>query len=212
MPYIYRITNLINGKQYIGKTSLSSIEQRFQQHIEDSKRTRKEKRPLYQAFNKYGTENFVIDLIEKVEDDEIASKRQTYWIQKLRTYIGFNDSNGYNATLGGDGKRLYNYKELANEYLKIGTIKNVCLKYKCDQQTVRQACKENNIPIRKSFNQRKIVCYDPKTKTVTEYSSVIQAARHIPNKEIETARKNISRALNVSKTHIAYEKIWNYID
>ena len=52
MAYIYKITNLINGKVYIGKTSEKTIEERFKIHIKDSKKEHCEKRPLYDAMNK----------------------------------------------------------------------------------------------------------------------------------------------------------------
>ena len=63
MPYIYKITNKINNKVYIGKT-LGTIENRWKSHIRDSKRTHCEKRPLYSAFEKYGVENFIIEEVE----------------------------------------------------------------------------------------------------------------------------------------------------
>ena len=121
MPYIYKITNDINKKIYIGKTS-EDIEQRFQKHYQDSKKSRNEKRPLYDAINKYGIEHFHIEELEQVKNDEEACEREHFWIEKLRTYIGFKDCNGYNATLGGDGKRLYDYEQIANKYLKLVNI------------------------------------------------------------------------------------------
>lgn len=57
MGYIYCITNLVNQKKYVGKT-IYSITERFKEHCSDSKRERCEKRPLYDAMNKYGIENF----------------------------------------------------------------------------------------------------------------------------------------------------------
>ena len=51
--FIYKITNTINNKVYIGKT-LSSIEKRFTEHKEDSRRPQEQIRPLYRAMNKYG--------------------------------------------------------------------------------------------------------------------------------------------------------------
>ena len=210
MPYIYKIINDINGKIYIGKTSLNSIEQRFKEHISDSHKTHIEKRPLYEAFNKYGIEHFSIEEIEQVENDIQACERETYWIEKLRTYIGFDDCNGYNATLGGDGKRYYDYSLLAQEYLNLGTLKAVINKYGCDEKTARLACKENNIEIKIAPNQRAIKRINEKTNEIIEYSSVMDAAREFTNKPLETARKNISRALN--KNGNAYGYKWEYIN
>ena len=209
MPYIYKITNLVNNKIYVGKTS-SSIEERFKEHIRDSRKERCEKRPLYDAFNKYGVENFFIEEIEEVENDEIASEREIYWIDFLRSYIGFEDSNGYNATLGGDSKRYYNYEELSKAYLELGTVKAVMDKYNCDAKTVRAACCENNVEIKIAPNQKQIKRID-KDGNEEFYNSVMEASKYIPNKEPETARKNISRALNKGNGSIAYGFKWEQV-
>ena len=60
MPYIYKITNVLNGKMYIGKTS-STIEERWKEHRHDATRKSKEYRPLYSAIQKYGADNFIIE-------------------------------------------------------------------------------------------------------------------------------------------------------
>ena len=146
MAYIYKIINNINQKIYIGKTS-STIEKRFKEHCNDSKKERCEKRPLYDAMNKYGIENFTVEKVEEVENDEIASEREIYWINKLRTYIGFNDCNGYNATLGGDSKRIYDYQIIAKKYLELKNQKETAKYFQCDVETVKKACQENNIEI-----------------------------------------------------------------
>ena len=61
--YIYKITNRLNQKAYIGKT-IYTVEERWQEHIRDSKRDRCKDRPLYRAMNKYGIENFSIEQID----------------------------------------------------------------------------------------------------------------------------------------------------
>lgn len=58
--------------------------------------------------NKYGIENFIIEELEQVKDENLLSEREIYWIKELGTY----GSNGYNASKGGDGTILYDYKEI----------------------------------------------------------------------------------------------------
>ena len=99
MPYIYKITNDINKKIYIGKT-VETIEKRWKEHIKDSKKKTSENRPLYRAINKYGIEHFSIEEIEEVQDQFLLSDRERFWIEYFGSF-----KNGYNATIGGDGKQ-----------------------------------------------------------------------------------------------------------
>lgn len=149
MGYIYCITNLINNKRYVGKTTLT-IEDRWKKHCQDSYKNRCEKRPLYNAFNKYGIENFKIEEIEYIEDDTLLSDREIYWIKQLETY----GHNGYNATKGGDGKILYDYKEIIELYNLGYTCKKVADKIKCNEDTVRKVLKAHGIKIRKGSTKR----------------------------------------------------------
>ena len=82
MAYIYCITNIVNGKKYIGKT-INSITKRFRQHLSDSKRPRCNKRPLYSAINKYGADNFVVEKLIECHPDELSS----YEIMFIEKYI-----------------------------------------------------------------------------------------------------------------------------
>ena len=111
MSIIYVITNNINQKQYVGKTSYS-LEKRFQEHIYDSRRglNYNKHRPLYAAFNKYGIDNFTIEQLEIVPEDK-EDEREQYWIAHLNTY-----HNGYNATLGGDGQSFIDKAKVLELY------------------------------------------------------------------------------------------------
>lgn len=111
MGYIYKITNDVNNKMYIGKTNVSNPQTRWREHLKDYKKEQYKDRPLYRAMNKYGIEHFYFEVIEETENDEKSCEREQYWINKLRTYIHFEDCNGYNATLGGDGKAYLNLDE-----------------------------------------------------------------------------------------------------
>ena len=130
---IYCISNNINNKVYIGKTTYSTIEQRFQEHCRDSHKINKEKRPLYNAMRKYGIEHFFISLIEEC-DLSILETREQYWIDIYDSY-----NNGYNATIGGDGKQLYNYMLFVEDYQDGMLVEEIAKKYGCDHSTVSKA-------------------------------------------------------------------------
>ena len=211
MAFIYRITNLVNGKVYVGKTS-STIEERFKVHIRDSKKRKEEKRPLYDAFNKYGIENFKIEEIEQVVNDEIASQREVYWINKLRTYIGFDDCKGYNATLGGDSRRLYNYKEIADYYSKIQNEKETAEYFHCDVSVVKQACSEYDVKIKsgaeisKEKNGKRVARLDKDTLEVLEiYDSISDAFKSL-NK---TKNGALGKACKEDKICLGYR--WKFV-
>ena len=218
MAQIYKIINDTNGKIYIGKTSHTTIEERFKEHCIDSKKLRCEKRPLYDAMNKYGIEHFHIEQIEEVENDEIASEREIYWINKLRTYIGFEDCVGYNATLGGDSKRYYDYKELANKYLELKNQKETAKFFNCDIETIRKACIEENIEIISSQQQARdrqkkcIRMYDLNENFVQEFETVKDAAIWVIKNNLTTSNKIDGIRSNIRKTcNGQYKKAFNHI-
>lgn len=113
--YIYKITNKINQKIYIGQTS-KTLEQRWREHKYDCKKGKTY--PLYRAFRKYGINNFEMELIEKCKTEELNS-RESYWINFYDTY-----RNGYNATLGGEGVRTFNIsdQEIIDSYNKLDQL------------------------------------------------------------------------------------------
>jgi group I intron endonuclease len=91
MYKIYLIANIKNKKQYVGITKFS-IEERFSQHV-------KRGFLLTEAIQKYGEQNFWIQLIEEVESAERAYELEMYYIKEYNTKV----PNGYNITDGGDG-------------------------------------------------------------------------------------------------------------
>ena len=118
MSKIYKITNIINGKSYVGKTEFS-IEKRFREHCLDSKKRTEEHRPLYRAMNKYGVDKFQVELLEECSTEE-APFREQYWIGYYKTY-----TNGYNATLGGDGKTYINREEIFSLWNEGKSLKEI---------------------------------------------------------------------------------------
>lgn len=106
--HIYKITNTINNKVYIGKTSYKDPLKRWKEHLRDYKKESESKRPLYNAFKKYGPNAFTFEVIAtscNPEEDE-----KLYIIQ-------FNSFEyGYNATRGGDGRSYIEYDSIIEYY------------------------------------------------------------------------------------------------
>jgi group I intron endonuclease len=86
---VYKITNKVNNKFYIGITS-KSLSIRFNQHL-----NRKTNYIINQAVKKYGKENFIVEQIDKAETYNQLLQKEIYYIDKLKP--------DYNMTKGGQG-------------------------------------------------------------------------------------------------------------
>lgn len=205
MGYIYLITNLINNKKYVGKTT-QDIEKRWKEHIKDSKKERCEIRPLYRAIRKYGKDNFKIEELEKC-NTEALSDREQYWINKLNTY-----TDGYNATLGGDGKILLDYDEIIRKYLTTHNATEVARVLNCSIDSVYKILRSNDIYIYsasemvKERTSKKVAQYDKKGNLIKIYNSTKDAERAMGNTQHHIAQ------VAIGKRKTAYGYIWKYVE
>lgn len=88
--YIYLITNKINGHKYVGQTV--NLHTRWNQHCGINNKS-----VLGKAINKYGKDNFKIEVIEETVAS-LSNDREVYWINYFNTYENKND---YNCHVGG---------------------------------------------------------------------------------------------------------------
>lgn len=90
--WIYKITNSINNKVYIGQ-SARPVEQRFHRHIQDAESGRLDTH-LARAIRKYGKENFHIEIIDEATSQEELTKKEYYWIGYYHaTEDGYNETD-----------------------------------------------------------------------------------------------------------------------
>jgi group I intron endonuclease len=111
MEVIYKITNIIDGKFYIGKTK--NIERRWYEHLN---LVGKKRHPLYDSILHYGKENFIIEIVDKA-DSNLIDDLEKLWIKKTESI-----KLGYNICEGGNGGDTFTKR--TNESKNI-TIKKI---------------------------------------------------------------------------------------
>lgn len=155
---IYKITNKINGKIYVGQTT-KSLNERFQKHCWGTTQNDKYhlNMAIKKAIKKYGKENFAIELIEEVEPDKL-DEREVYWIS---FYNSYND--GYNCTKGGQNGATRSCSltwSQENEVIEAKYLgfssKEIGEAYNIDRSIVSNIFKRHNLrmPIKRNLSYR----------------------------------------------------------
>lgn len=213
MAYIYKITNQLNNKIYIGKTLLTP-EKRFKEHCRDAFKATEKHRPLYSAMNKYGIENFKIEVVEEC-NDKILSDREKYWIEYYGSF-----KNGYNATIGGDGKPYLDYNLICETYKNVNNLKLTANLCHCNEDSVRNILNERAIQIKtseeilKELYSKLVNQYDKNDNYIQSFSSLTEAAKWL--KENQKAQGELRGILSHirdtanGKRKSAYNYHWKF--
>lgn len=96
---IYKATNKINGKSYIGQT-VQTLTQRRIGHLSDAKTRTYRKYHFVNALRKYDGYVFDWEVVCECKDLKELNEKEIYYINFYDTY-----NNGYNCTLGGEGAK-----------------------------------------------------------------------------------------------------------
>jgi group I intron endonuclease len=116
---IYKITNLINNKLYIGKSKNLSKREKYHFYYFKSNDKKFANCHLYNSMRFYGESNFRFEVLEECEESELTDLETKY----IEQYKSNNPEFGYNKTNGGDGgdtfsKRSAESQEITRRKLK----------------------------------------------------------------------------------------------
>ena len=195
---IYKITNKINNKCYIGQT-IKNAEERWREHQAHAFGTHPNdvNKTLYKAIRKYGLENFTFEVLQdNIETYEQLDKAEIYWIDFYNSFI-----KGYNETFGGQQyHKILPNKEIIEDYYKTKSARKTALNFGIDHSTVDDILNQNNIPrftFRQATGQKVQISKDNFHK---EFDSVKDCAEwFVENKickttKVESARTGLKAA------------------
>lgn len=215
---VYKATNLINNKIYIGQTTVT-LSRRMSEHFQIKK-----KKGFSKAIEKYGKENFIFEEIYTAFDREELNRSEEYFIY---LYDSTNNKKGYNliasATYNSNGyKHSLEAKEKISKALKKRVYKPTSEETRRKQSEAKKGKKPNRIYVISEETKIKI------SKTLKEKHKNLEfkqkSCLHLKNPSKETREKmrlsklgiklsdehkqKISRSLKgVKKTRMSNKKI-----
>ena len=206
MGYIYKITNTLNDKVYIGQT-IKTVQKRFAQHKNNSNKEYFSQIVLYKAFNKYGIENFICEEIEEVPNDKL-DEREKYWIEYYDSYF-----NGYNSTLGGRTTQLYNWDtdDIIEKYMILKSARAVAKEIGCDHSTIDRILNENGVKRFTPSQQQSKPLYFKKKDEIHHFETTREAAEWLIENGItkmtnpNLVRQEITSRIRNNKKYFGFE-------
>ena len=192
---IYKITNTVNGKIYVGQSI--DIARRWEDHINK----KGQNSLISQAIKKYGFKAFTFEVLEECTQNELDDLEQ-YWID-------FYDScnNGYNLTLGGQGSPKYKVADILASFEKTQNITQTARECGCSLNVARRIIHGEGINFHEQSDAKPIEAINPETlQTIKQFTSIRDAAS-----SLNVSPAAISAALKgTHKTACGY--YWKEID
>ena len=110
---IYKMTNKVNGKVYIGQTT-RELDERTKEHIRHNEII------VDKAIQKYGIENFTVEQIDLAVNIDELNQKEMYWIEHYDCIT----PKGYNQCYGGNNTCGYHHKEESKQKMSIKKSQN----------------------------------------------------------------------------------------
>ena len=190
--YIYKFTNRINDKVYIGQTY--NLQTRLNSHKSKALNT---KNKFYNAVRKYGWENFELSILSTITantKEELSTLLDKLEIEYIRQYNSYK--SGYNSTLGGHSKRGYKLSEEFSEKCKSRTYSDDTRKKMSISAKNRIISEETRLKLRNSAIKRNFSKY--RELTTSSRNKAIKRALGVPVLQLDINFNIINRFDSIS--------------
>lgn len=183
--FIYKITNTINSKSYIGQT-IQNVKERFYQHCATKCSKAVSNMAIHRAIKKYGKSNFTVEVIEEIDSANLNDSER-YWIKYYNSY-----NNGYNSTKGGqDGCKPFkdlDVESIIKEYNTGKSLRTLGTIFKVDKQTIKDLLIRHNVELRTTRTYK--LSQKDRDKVLEDFASGL-------------SRKEIMIKWNISKSYLS---------
>ena len=204
---VYKITNLVTNKVYIGITNQGSGV-RYQKHWSDARHG--DPCPIHLSMAKYGEENFKLEVIDFAKTYDELKEKEKYWIKQCDSK---NREKGYNLTDGGDGTFGRMHSEETKEKIRQKAIgRKASEETKKRMSLSQQKHKElhqKNADHARMFNYRPVIALDLDGNTLKEFVTTKECAKEY--RVSSTMIKTYCRSIE-PKVAKKFNIIWRYKD
>lgn len=201
---VYKITNKVTNKIYIGITNQGSGA-RYRHHWYESRIG--EPSPIHRSMAKYGEDNFTLEIIDFADTYDELKEKEKYWIKQ---YNSTDKSIGYNLTEGGDGTFGRKHSEETKE-----KIRQKALGRKVSEETKKKMSetrlgkcsdKQREHLLKLTVGQsKKIYQYDTDFNLIGEYNSIKEASK-ITGIDRNTIGRQLKKEVNLGDWRVKF--IW----
>lgn len=211
MAIIYKITNLINNKIYIGET-IRNLNVRWNEHKSEALGGRHGYTyHLHNAMRKYGIDNFTIEIIDNCPDGERFLLESEY-IQK---YNSNNPEIGYNTVIEGTGRTLISTDAILEAWEEGLTINDTAKLLGVHKSTISKRLHANNITDEEIQERRGESVKQRCSRPVLQYDLQGNLIKRWPSasscQEDGYTQSEISSCCR-QEIRIAYNYLWKYED
>ena len=108
--YIYKVSNTVNSKMYIGQTTRTP-EERFEEHLKACTAKARREQKFYAAIVELGKDKFYVETIDCAKSQEELNEKEKYWIKYYNSI-----ENGYNSIPGGQDQNPMDFEPIKEKH------------------------------------------------------------------------------------------------